>query len=135
MSNQEEKRAQIIAAEAARAAAAALANPTVRKRPRPHRAAPPSGPPPSRRSSPLRPDEITGMKQHLGFFPTHKGTLRLPPSAAEDLLVKGQGEPSAGGVCRHLLAKLDRAAIEGVLGREPLRSDPAARAHFLAGAL
>src|SRR5262249_45169010 len=39
------------------------------------------------------------------------------------------------GVCRHLLGKLDRTVVEHALEREPLRSDAAARARMLGGAL
>src|SRR5262245_10838577 len=79
--------------------------------------------------------EVAEMKQHLAFLRTYKDMLRLKLNAAEDLLVNGQRQPTDRGVCRHLLAKVDRAAIEGALTREPLRSDPAARARLLGRAL
>ena len=54
MSNQEEKRAQIIADQAAREAEKAQQNPVERKKPRSNWAASPSVPPSFRRSSSLR---------------------------------------------------------------------------------
>ena len=79
--------------------------------------------------------EVTEMKEHLGFIRAYKDVLRLKLNATEDLLVNGQREPSDRGVCRHLLGKVDRAVIEGAVGREPLRSNPMARARMLAGAI
>jgi hypothetical protein len=75
------------------------------------------------------------MKQHLEFLRDHKAILRLQLNSAEDLLVNGQREPADRGVCRHLLAKVDRAAVDAALAREPVRSDPAARARLLGGAV
>lgn len=75
------------------------------------------------------------MRQHLAFLRRYRDVLRLKLNAAEDLLVNGQREPTDRGVCRHLLAKVDRSAIDGALAREPLRSDLAGRARMLAGAL
>jgi hypothetical protein len=86
-------------------------------------------------TEPLSAAEIAEMKEHLGFIRSYKDVLRLKLNAAEDLLVNGQREPSDRGVCRHLLGKVDRAVIEGAVGREPLRSNPTARARMLAGAI
>lgn len=86
-------------------------------------------------AEPLSPTEVAEMKEHLAFIRTYKEVLRVKLNATEDLLVNGQREPSDRGVCRHLLGKVDRAVIEGAVGREPLRSNPTARARMLAGAL
>ncbi len=75
------------------------------------------------------------MKAHLAFIRNYKDVLRLKLNAAEDLLVNGRREATDRGVCRHLLGKIDRAVIEGAVGREPLKSDAAARARMLAGAI
>jgi len=75
------------------------------------------------------------MKEHLAFLRRYKEILRLKLNAAEDLLVNGQREPSERGVCRHLIGKVDRAVIDAAIGREPLRSDAAARVRMLAGAI
>jgi hypothetical protein len=79
--------------------------------------------------------EIAEMRDHLGFLRRYKEALRLKLNATEDLLVNGQREPSDRGVCRHLLAKVDRTVIEHAIGREPYKSDAAARARMLAGAI
>ncbi len=86
-------------------------------------------------AEPLTPAEVAEMKGHLVFIRTYKDALRLKLNAAEDLLVNGQREPTDRGVCRHLLGKIDRTVIEGAIGREPLHSNPAARARMLAGAI
>jgi hypothetical protein len=83
----------------------------------------------------LTPDEIREMKEHLGFLRRHKHLLRLKLNATEDLLVNGQREASERGVCRHLIGKVDRSVLEAAMAREPLASDPAARARMLAGAI
>jgi hypothetical protein len=75
------------------------------------------------------------MREHLAFLRRYKDVLRLKLNSAEDLLVNGQRPPTDRGVCRHLLGKLDRTVIEHALEREPLRSDAAARARMLGGAL
>jgi hypothetical protein len=75
------------------------------------------------------------MRAHLAFLRTFKDVLRLKLNAAEDLLVNGRREPTDRGVCRHLLAKVDRTLIEQALAREPLRSDPEGRTRMLAGAV
>jgi len=86
-------------------------------------------------TDPLAPAEIAEMKEHLAFIRDYKDVLRLKLNAAEDLLVNGQREPSDRGVCRHLLGKVDRTVVESAVGREPLRSNTAARARMLAGAI
>lgn len=86
-------------------------------------------------ADPLGPAEVAEMKRHLAYIRSYKDVLRLKLNAAEDLLVNGQREPSDRGVCRHLLGKIDRAVVESAIGREPLRSDTAARARMLAGAI
>ncbi len=86
-------------------------------------------------AEPLRADEIAEMKVHLAFIRDYKDALRLKLNATEDLLVNGQREPSDRGVCRHLLGKVDRVVVESAIGREPLRSNAAARARMLAGAI
>ena len=83
----------------------------------------------------LEATEVGEMKDHLVFLRRYKDLLRLKLNAAEDLLVNGQREPSERGVCHHLLAKVDRGVIEAAVQREPLRSDAAARARMLAGAI
>jgi hypothetical protein len=85
--------------------------------------------------APLSPSEVGEMKQHLAFLRRYKDALRLKLNSQEDLLVNGQREPSERGVCRHLLGKLDRVTIDAAIQREPLRSDAAARARMLAGAV
>ncbi|MEO6025253.1 MAG: hypothetical protein ABIR79_00110, partial [Candidatus Binatia bacterium] len=50
-------------------------------------------------------------------------------------LVNGRREPSERGVCRHLLGKIDRTVIEQAAGREPMKSNVAARSRMLAGAI
>ena len=90
---------------------------------------------PGSAAEPLAPAEITEMKEHLAFVRTYKDVLRLKLNAAEDLLVNGQREPTDRGICRHLLGKVDHALIEKAVAREPLCSDPAARARMLAGAI
>ncbi|MFN8544908.1 MAG: hypothetical protein U0807_12000 [Candidatus Binatia bacterium] len=86
-------------------------------------------------SEPLGPAEVAEMRQHLAFLRRWREALRIKLNAAEDLLVNGQREPTDRGVCRHLLGKLDRAVLDAAISREPLRSDAAARARMLAGAL
>jgi len=75
------------------------------------------------------------MQEHLTYIRTYKEALRLKLNATEDLLINGRREPKERGICRHLLGKIDRAVIERAVAREPLASDPAARARMLAGAI
>ena len=84
---------------------------------------------------PLRPPEVAEMREHLAFLREYKDALRLRLNAAEDLLVNGRREPSDRGVCRHLLGKVDRGVVEAAIGREPLKSNVAARTRMLAGAI
>ncbi len=90
---------------------------------------------PAAADAPLAPAEIAEMHEHLAFLRRYKEALRLKLNAGEDLLVNGQREPTDRGVCRHLIGKVDRTVIEHAVEREPFRSDPAARARMLAGAI
>ncbi len=83
----------------------------------------------------MGPHEVAEMRHHLAFIRTHRAVLRLQLNAAEDLLVNGQRDPEDRGVCRHLLDKVDRSCIDSALAREPVKSDPKARATLLAGAV
>ena len=51
----------------------------------------------------------------------------------QDLMVNGAKPPTERGTCRHLLAKVDRQAIQKALAREPYASDHLERAPLLAG--
>lgn len=84
---------------------------------------------------PLTPDEIVEMKEHLAFLREYKEALRIKLNAAEDLMVNGRRDPTDRGVCRHLLGKIDRNVIEQAVGREPMKSNAAARSRMLAGAI
>ncbi len=75
------------------------------------------------------------MKEHLAFLREYKEALRIKLNAAEDLMVNGRRDPTDRGVCRHLLGKVDRTVIEAAVGREPMKSNAAARARMLAGAI
>lgn len=83
---------------------------------------------------PLTPAEVADMLRHLAFLRRYRTNLRLKFNAKEDLLVNGTREPSHRGACKHLMAKVDRGAIQSALQREPLMSDAKARVDFLAGA-
>lgn len=85
--------------------------------------------------TPLTPAEQAEMRIHLLYLRTYKSVLRLQFNAAEDLLVNGQRDPTDRGQCKHLLAKVDRQAVEAALAREPVKSNPAERARLLAGAV
>src|SRR5262245_4997992 len=63
-------------------------------------------------SDTLSPAEVAEMRQHLAFLRSYREALRLKLNATEDLLVNGQRPPTDRGVVRHLLAKVDRAAID-----------------------
>jgi len=84
---------------------------------------------------PLTPDEVVEMKEHLAFLREYKEALRIKLNAAEDLMVNGRRDPTDRGVCRHLLGKIDRNVIEAAVGREPMKSNVAARSRMLAGAI
>lgn len=73
------------------------------------------------------------MVQHLAFLRRFKGLLKLKLNATEDLMVNGAKAPTERGACRHLLAKVDRAAVQKALTKEQLGTDRAQRARFLAG--
>lgn len=75
------------------------------------------------------------MKEHLAFLREYKEALRIKLNAAEDLMVNGRREPTDRGVCRHLLGKIDRNVIDAAIGREPMKSNVAARSRLLAGAI
>ena len=84
---------------------------------------------------PLTPEEVVEMKEHLAFLREYKDALRIKLNAAEDLMVNGRRDPTDRGVCRHLLGKIDRNVIEAAIGREPMKSNAAARSRLLAGAI
>jgi hypothetical protein len=83
---------------------------------------------------PLTPDEARDMKRHLRFVARYRTVLRPRLNAREARMVDGELEPEHRGACLHLLSKIDRSTILAALEREPLRSDPAMRARFLATA-
>jgi hypothetical protein len=82
---------------------------------------------------PLEPEEVREMRGHLAFLKRWKSSLRLGLNAQEDRLVNGELPPSDRGLCKHLLAKLDRTAIDRALAREPLVDAAPERARFLGG--
>ena len=82
---------------------------------------------------PLTDPEQKEMARHLAFLKRFKSDLRLSLNAAEDLLINGTRPPTERGVCRHLLAKVDRACVAKALTRGVLKDDPSRRAAFLAG--
>jgi hypothetical protein len=86
-------------------------------------------------TEPLSPEEQREMSEHLAFFRQFKPYLGLSLNATEDLLVNGVRPPTDRGVCKHLLSKLDRRAIERALGREAVKTSPGLRARLLAGAV
>jgi len=67
--------------------------------------------------TPMSPDEIREMKEHLQFLFKHRKRLQLKVNAKEDLLLNGAKEPSERGVCIHLLRKVDRNCVEKALRR------------------
>jgi hypothetical protein len=84
-------------------------------------------------TEPLAPEEQREMCEHLAFLRQFKPHLGLSLNANEDLLVNGALPPTDRGVCKHLLSKLDRRAVERALGREAVKTDAAVRARLLAG--
>lgn len=80
--------------------------------------------------APLTQAEMAEMQEHFRFLHKHRRHLRLKPNAAEDLLLNGGREPAHRGVCLHLLAKVDRAAVDSALARI---TDPGARCRLLEG--
>ncbi len=83
---------------------------------------------------PLGPEELQDMKRHLRFVARYRTVLRPRLNAREARMVDGDLEPEHRGTCLHLLSKIDRGTILAALDREPLRSDAAVRASFLATA-
>ncbi len=84
-------------------------------------------------TEPLAPDEQNEMAEHLAFLRQFKPHLGLSLNATEDLLINGVRPPTDRGICKHLLSKLDRRAVERALGREAIKSSPGLRARLLAG--
>lgn len=60
---------------------------------------------------PLTPHEIARLKAHFRFLREHRNLLKLRVNAAEDLLLNGVREPSHRGLCKHLLAKVERSRV------------------------
>lgn len=85
------------------------------------------------REAPLADREQREAERHLAFLKRFKTALRLSLNAKEDLLVNGAKAPEDRGVLKHLFQKVDKAAVERALAREPLKSDVATRSAFLAG--
>ena len=77
---------------------------------------------------PLAPGEQAEMARHLKFLAEHRKLLRLRVNAAEDLMLNGAKPPTDRGLCKHLLGKVDRAAVEAALER---LNDPRARSRFI----
>ena len=86
-------------------------------------------------AEPLTDAELGRMREHLKFLRRYRRALRMKLNATEAAMVEGTVEPTARGVCKHLLSKLDRAAIQAALARKPLSDSAAQRAEFLAGAV
>jgi hypothetical protein len=84
-------------------------------------------------TEPFAPQEQREMCEHLEFLRQFKPHLGLSLNATEDLLVNGAQLPTDRGVCKHLLSKLDRRAVEKALGREAIKNDAGVRARLLAG--
>ena len=51
------------------------------------------------------------LKVHFRFLREHRNLLKLRVNAAEDLLLNGVREPSHRGLCKHLLAKVERSRV------------------------
>lgn len=85
------------------------------------------------RDTPLSDAEREEAEGHLAFLKRYKGALRLSLNAKEDLLVNGARAPEDRGVLKHLFQKIDNAAVERALAREPLKGNLDQRAGFLAG--
>jgi hypothetical protein len=60
---------------------------------------------------PLSPQEVAQLKVHFRFLREQRNVLKLRVNAAEDLLLNGVKEPTHRGVCRHLLAKVERSRV------------------------
>jgi hypothetical protein len=66
---------------------------------------------PSTVEEPLSAHEIARLKVHFRFLKEHRNLLKLRVNATEDLLLNGVREPSHRGVCKHLLAKVERSRV------------------------
>jgi hypothetical protein len=82
---------------------------------------------------PISDRERAEIEQHLGFLNRYKQVLRLKLNAIEDRLVNGALAAEDRGVIKHLFKKIDRSVVEQAISREPLKSNTADRARFLAG--
>jgi hypothetical protein len=78
---------------------------------------------------PLSPQEVAQLKVHFRFLREHRNVLKLRVNAAEDLLLNGVKEPTHRGVCRHLLAKVERSRVLAVSQTLP----PAETVRLLSG--
>ena len=78
---------------------------------------------------PLTEQEIGVLRDHFRFLREHRKDLRLKVNANEDLLLNGAREPVHRGVCRHLLAKVQRGNVLAAAER----LEPARAAKLLAG--
>ncbi len=77
---------------------------------------------------PLDAAEQVEMRRHLRFLNEHRKILRIRVNAAEDLMLNGSKPPTDRGLCKHLLGKVDRTAVDGALER---LSDPPTRSRLL----
>ncbi len=84
---------------------------------------------------PMSDDEVARMRKHLSFMRRYRRVLRMKLNAKEAEMVEGTVAPTVRGVCKHLLSKLDRSAIQAALLRKPLSESAVLRAEFLAGAV
>lgn len=80
--------------------------------------------------TPLTPDEVTEMKEHLRFLFNNRKRLQLKVNAKEDLLLNGSRDPSERGVCMHLLGKVDRTCVEKSIEKI---QNPTAKSELLQG--
>ncbi|MED5465770.1 MAG: hypothetical protein VX699_14055 [Myxococcota bacterium] len=80
--------------------------------------------------TPLTPDEVAEMKEHLRFLFNNRKKLQLKVNAKEDLLLNGSRDPSERGVCMHLLGKVDRACVEKSIEKI---QNPTAKSDLLQG--
>lgn len=82
---------------------------------------------------PLTEEEVAEAKKALDFVRKQRKVLRLRLNDAENLLIDGAREPDHRGQLKHLLSKVDRAAVVAALGRKPASEDAKARASLLRG--
>ncbi len=80
---------------------------------------------------PLTASEVARLKVHFRFLREHRNLLKLRVNAAEDLLLNGVREPSHRGLCKHLLAKVERARVLAVSQTLP----PVEAARLLGGVI